>query len=134
VHYGGAAVWRTALADAILGYVAQMLKLKLLLGWGLALEDALADEIRNVVHYVFVRPAGRCAVCTWRQSRRRSLRNNSSVLGCGVHALAGAAFVLGLEMMSDASRYYRFCSFKARNVYLPKAFGSTLYMYGFFLT
>jgi hypothetical protein len=27
--------------------------LKLLLGWGLALEDALVDEIRDVMHYVF---------------------------------------------------------------------------------
>jgi hypothetical protein len=43
--------------------------LKLLLGWGLALEDALVDEIRDVVHYVFAHPSlSRCAV------RRRQFR------------------------------------------------------------
>jgi hypothetical protein len=42
-NYAGLALWQTALADSILGYVAQMLKL--LLGWGLALKDALVDEI-----------------------------------------------------------------------------------------
>jgi hypothetical protein len=47
-NYGGLALWQTALGDLILGYVAQMLKL--LLGWGLALVDALVDEIRDVVH------------------------------------------------------------------------------------
>jgi hypothetical protein len=52
-NYGGLALWQTAfnLGDSILGYVAQMLKL--LLGWGLALENALVDEIRDVVHHVF---------------------------------------------------------------------------------
>jgi hypothetical protein len=63
--------------------------LKLLLGWGLALKDALVDEIRNVVHYVFAHPS-RCAI-RGRQIRRRSLRNSSSVLGCGVHVLGDAA-------------------------------------------
>jgi hypothetical protein len=57
-NYGGLALWQTALADSILGYVAQVLKL--LLGWGLALKDALVDEIRDVVHYVFAHPS-RCA-------------------------------------------------------------------------
>jgi hypothetical protein len=33
---------------AIHDYVAHMLKL--LLGWGRAIKDALVDEIRNVVH------------------------------------------------------------------------------------
>jgi hypothetical protein len=37
------ALWQIALGDQILGYVAPMLKL--LLGWGLALEEALVDEI-----------------------------------------------------------------------------------------
>jgi hypothetical protein len=58
-NYGGLALWQTALADSILGYVAQMLKL--ILGWGLPLTDALVDEIRNVVHYVFAHPS-KCAV------------------------------------------------------------------------
>jgi hypothetical protein len=42
INYGGLALWQTALGDSILGCVAQMLKL--LLGWGLALEDALDDD------------------------------------------------------------------------------------------
>jgi hypothetical protein len=41
----------TAPRDSILGYVAQLLTL--LLRWGLAFEDALVDEIRDVVHHVF---------------------------------------------------------------------------------
>jgi hypothetical protein len=49
--YGGLALWQTAQGDSILGCKAQMLKL--LLGWGLALEDALVDKIRDVVHHVF---------------------------------------------------------------------------------
>jgi hypothetical protein len=76
--------------------------LNLLLGWGLAFEDALVDEIRDVVHHVFGDLSlSSCAVCR-RQFRRRSLRNSSGVLGCGVHMLgdaarAGAALVLGLH-------------------------------------
>jgi hypothetical protein len=88
-NYGGLALWQTALGDSILGYVAPMLKL--LLGWGLALEEALVDEIRNVVHHVFGDLSlSRCAVCR-RHFRRRSLRNSSGVLGCGVHMLGDAA-------------------------------------------
>jgi RNase P/RNase MRP subunit POP5 len=88
-NYGGLALWQTALGDSILRYVAQMLKL--LLGWGLALEDALVDEIRDVVHHVFGHLSlSRCAVRR-RQFRRRSLRNSSGVLGCGVHMLGDAA-------------------------------------------
>jgi hypothetical protein len=86
-NYGGLAFWQTALADSILGYVAQMLKL--LLGGPLALKDALVDEIRNVVHFVFAHPS-RCAV-RGRQFRRRSLPNSSGVLGCVVHVLGDAA-------------------------------------------
>jgi hypothetical protein len=41
-NYGGLALWQTALADSILGYVAQMLKL--LMGGGLALKDHCASR------------------------------------------------------------------------------------------
>jgi hypothetical protein len=59
-NYSGLALWQTALGDSILGYVALMLKL--LLGWGLiALEEALVDEIRDVLHHVFGHPClSRC--------------------------------------------------------------------------
>jgi hypothetical protein len=104
-NYGGLALWQTALGDSILGYVAQMLKL--LLGWCLALEDALVDEIRNVVHYVFAHPSlSRCAVRR-RQFCRRSLCNSSGVLGCGVHMLDDAArrcrLSLGLALLNAKS-------------------------------
>jgi hypothetical protein len=70
-NYSGLALWQTALADSIylVGYVAQMLKL--LLGWGLPLKDALVDEIYDVVHYVFAHPS-RCAVC------RRQFRHGAA--------------------------------------------------------
>jgi hypothetical protein len=71
-NYGGLALWQTALGDSILGYVAPMLKL--LLGWGLALEEALVDEI-DVVHHVFGHLClSRCAVHR-RQFRRRRLNS-----------------------------------------------------------
>jgi hypothetical protein len=65
--------------------------LQLLRGAGLvlALEEALVDEIRNVLHFVFAHPS-RCAV-RGRQFRRRSLRNNTGVLGNVVHVLGNAA-------------------------------------------
>jgi hypothetical protein len=44
---GRVALWQTAVADSLSGYVAQMLKLLVL---GLALKDALVGEVRDVVH------------------------------------------------------------------------------------
>jgi hypothetical protein len=65
--------------------------LQLLRGAGLvlALEEALVDEIRNVLHFVFAHPS-RCAV-RGRQFRHHSLRNNTGVLGNVVHVLGDAA-------------------------------------------
>jgi hypothetical protein len=101
----GLALWQTALGDSILGYVAPMLKL--FLGWGLALEEALVDEIRDVVHHVFGHLClSKCAVRR-RRFRRRSLRNSSGVLGCVVHVLGHAAFrcrlCLGLALFDAKS-------------------------------
>jgi hypothetical protein len=96
---------QTPIGDSILGYVAQMLKL--LLRWGLALKDALVDEIRDVVHHVFGHLSlSRCAVRR-RQFRRRSLRNSSGVLCRGVHVLGDAArrcrLSLGLALLDARS-------------------------------
>jgi hypothetical protein len=86
-NYGRVALCQTALG--ILRYVAPMLKL--LPGWGLALEEALVDEIRDVVHHVFGHLClSRCAVRR-RQFRRRSLRNSLGVLACIGHVLGHAA-------------------------------------------
>jgi hypothetical protein len=85
-NYGRLALWQTAL---ILDYVAPMLKL--LLGWGLALKDALVHEIRDVVHHVVSRLSLSICAVLRRRFRRRSLRNSSGVLGCVVHVLGNAA-------------------------------------------
>jgi hypothetical protein len=61
--------------------------LQLLRGAGLvlALEEALVDNSRNVLHFVFAHPS-RCVV-RGRQFCRRSLRNDTGVLGNVVHVL-----------------------------------------------
>jgi hypothetical protein len=59
-NYGGLALWQIALADSILGYVAQMLKL--LPGWGLALKDALVDGHLLLYTLSHVEPSGNAPV------------------------------------------------------------------------
>jgi hypothetical protein len=89
--YGGLALWPNALGDST-SRLCKAPMLKLLLGWALALEEALVDKIRDAVHHVFGHLClSRCAVRRG-QFHRRSLRNSSGVLGSVVHVLGHAAF------------------------------------------
>jgi hypothetical protein len=105
-NYGGLALWQTALGDSILGHVAPTLKL--LLGWGLALEEALVDEIRDVVHHVFGHLSlSRCAAVGANSAAAASaiaLVCWVAVCTCSATPLAGVALVLGLHFSMRSTR------------------------------